>query len=170
MIRIRSLPAGAAGLAAIGLAMLAPAAALARFVDEGKLAQYCAEEAVVRLNVARDQLIVLPVEQVRGDFHVNVQTDERNPSFVECRFGPDRALISVHVTGAVHNEEETVSAPKAALRACFDRLGSRGKVLQVSQLRPGYKEIIIRARGSDRKVACTVTDDGIAIADWVEMN
>jgi hypothetical protein len=48
-------------------------------------------------------------------------------------------------------------------------MGGTVQIEQVSPLRPGYYEIIMKATDRARRVACTVSDSG-SIEDWVEMN
>ena len=78
--------------------------------------------------------------------------------------------ISFEVTG-----EGNASAPaaaagpsEAAKGACLYKIGVDAEIAQVSALKPGYWELVMKAKSGHRKVACTVSDAG-EIADWVEM-
>jgi hypothetical protein len=78
--------------------------------------------------------------------------------------------ISFEVTG-----EGSAAAPAAAAGpsdvakgACLYEIGVDAEISQVSALKPGYWELIMKAKSGHRKVACTVSD-GDEIADWVEM-
>ena len=72
----------------------------AKIVDEGKLAQYCREEAIVRIKNA-GELIILPVEKNHGKFHVYGQTDQGSPVLFECTFDANRKFLGIKVTGEV---------------------------------------------------------------------
>ncbi|WP_096787508.1 hypothetical protein [Rhodobacter sp. CZR27] len=154
------------------IALFGPSApSEARIVSADDLSRYCAEEAMVRLDASRSELIILPVEQNRGQFTVNVQLDGR-PGMVECRFDRNRKLLGVAVSGAGKTKvahKAGPAAPKAALNKCLYTFGQEATVEKVSPLRPGYSEIILRADNGSRRVACTVPDDGHEISDWVEM-
>lgn len=78
--------------------------------------------------------------------------------------------VSFEVTG-----EGNASAPAAAAApsevakgACLYKIEVDAEIAQVSALKPGYWELIMKAKSGHRKVACTVSDEG-EIADWVEM-
>lgn len=79
--------------------------------------------------------------------------------------------ISFEVTG-----EGTSAAPaasgaapsEAAKGACLYKMGVDATVVQVSALRPGYWELIMRAKADGKRVACTVSDGG-EIAEWTPM-
>lgn len=78
--------------------------------------------------------------------------------------------ISFEVTG-----EGKAGAPAAAAApsevakgACLYKIGVDAEIAQTSALKPGYWELILKAKSGHRKVACTVSDEG-EIADWVEM-
>ena len=160
------------GVAALGLAATAfvGSAAQAKIVDEGKLAQYCREEAIVRIKNA-GELIILPVEKNHGKFHVYGQTDEGSPVLFECTFDANRKFLGIKVTGDHdHGDHAAKGAPKAAINKCLQIVGVPANVEKVSPLRPPFYEIIIKEKASPRRVACTVPADGSEIEDWVEMN
>jgi hypothetical protein len=52
--------------------------------------------------------------------------------------------------------------------ACLYKIGEDAHIVQTSALKPGYWEIIMRAKHGSRKAACTVSDSG-EVSDWVEM-
>lgn len=142
----------------------------AKIVDEGKLAQYCREEAIVRIKNA-GELIILPVEKNHGKFHVYGQTDQGSPVLFECTFDANRTFLGIKVTGDHdHGDHAAKGAPKAAINKCLQILGVPAKIEQVSPLRPPFYEIIMKEKASPRRVACTVPADGSEIEDWVEMN
>ena len=147
----------------------------ARVVGDGELQNYCAEEAMVRLNVGRDQINMLPAEVVKGKYFVNgeAMTDNEGLVSFECRFGKNRVLQSFKSNGVGERPAAQPAAPagipKAALDKCMYTFGAPAKVKMVSPLKPGYYEIIIRAKDGSRQVACTVFQDGQQIEDWVEM-
>jgi len=75
--------------------------------------------------------------------------------------------ISLEVTG--EGKAGAAAAPsEAAKGACLYKIGVDAEIAQVSALKPGFWELIMKAKSGHRKVACTVSDDG-EIADWVEM-
>jgi hypothetical protein len=142
----------------------------AKIVDEGKLAQYCREEAIVRIKNA-GELIILPVEKNHGKFHVYGQTDQGSPVLFECTFDANRTFLGIKVTGDHdHGDHAAKGAPKAAINKCLQILGVPAKIEQVNPLRPPFYEIIMKEKASPRRVACTVPADGSEIEDWVEMN
>jgi hypothetical protein len=154
----------------IGLGLSA-GAANAKIVDEGELAQYCAQEAVIKLDVDRASLMILPVERTRGIFHVYGQTDEASPTLFECQFDGKRKFLGMKVKGGHdHQDHAAKGAPKAAINKCLQMVGVPAVIETVSALRPGFHEIIIKEKATHRRVACTVPDDGSEIEDWVEMN
>lgn len=164
----------------LGLAALLLAAATgfsqahARVVGDGELENYCAEEAMVRLNVDRSAITTLPTELSKGNFYVNgeAMTGEGLVGF-ECRFGKNRALKGFKSNGSGNSAATAPAAPagvpKPALDKCLETFGLPAKVKMVSPLKPGYYEIILRAKNGSRQVACTVFKTGEQIEDWVEM-
>ena len=56
---------------------------------------------------------------------------------------------------------------EAAKKTCLFQFGSSGRVQTVSDLKPGFWEIIV-TDNSGRKVACTAGAQG-KVSDWVEM-
>lgn len=148
---------------------LLPDLAGARIVDEGKLAQYCREEAIVKLGSNKAQIIMAPVEQKHGDFYANGQTDEANPTLFECHFDKHRAFVSIkvhapHATGAGHG------AASAAVDKCAGTMGPNARVEKVSDFGNGFTEVIMRDTGNGRRVACTAPTRGGDIQDWIELN
>jgi hypothetical protein len=162
-----------AAAAGIGVAafFFAMPSAHALIVSEGKLAQYCGEEAAIKLNTQVNKLMLLPVEKSRGKFHVYGQTDAANPTLFECVFDGRRKFLSIAVQGDHdHGQHAAGGAPKPAINKCLQMVGVPANVEKVSALKPGFSEIIIKEKASARRVACTVPDDGSLIEDWVEMN
>lgn len=167
---VKSRSAIAAILGAVAL-VAATACAHAAIVDEGKLAQYCREEAAVKLNTPVDQLMLLPVEKSRGKFHVYGQTQTGSVALFECVFDGRRKFLGITIQGDHdHGDHAAAGAPKAAINKCLQILGAPARVEKVSPLKPGFSEIIIKEKATARRVACTVPDDGSEIEDWVEMN
>jgi hypothetical protein len=81
--------------------------------------------------------------------------------------------ISFEITGA--GTAGAAPAPVAAAGpsevakgACLFKIGVEASITQTSALKPGYWELIMRAKSGSRKVACTVSDGG-EVQDWVEM-
>lgn len=158
MVRSLSAPSLAVALC------LSAALAQAKIVDEGKLAQYCREEAVAKLNPTKE-LMLLPVEQSRGEFFVYGQTDEPNPSLFECRFDKSRKFLGIKVTPAAASGAAAPANP--AVERCLGMMGPGSQVEQVSPLKPGFHEVIMR--NGNRRVACTASETGVGVEDWVEM-
>ncbi len=151
------------------------APAHARVVGDGELENYCAEEAMVRLDVGRSAITTLPTELSKGNFYVNgeAMTGEGLVGF-ECKFGKNRVLKGFKSNGSGNNAASAPAAPpagvpKAAMNKCLETFGLPAKVKMVSPLRPGYYKIILRAKNGSRQVACTVFKTGQQIEDWVEM-
>lgn len=86
--------------------------------------------------------------------------DQKNPYQGSSGYSPN--------TGYNNNNSQN-NLSHQAKSACFDRFGNddRPQINQVSPLKPGWSEVIIRGY-SGRQVACTV-DKVVVIADWVEM-
>lgn len=163
---------------ALAIVLLAAGAAMpahARVVGDGELQNYCAEEAMVRMNIGRERINMLPAEVIKGKYHVygEAMTDSEGLVGFECRFGKDRVLQSFKSNASASKPAAQSAAPagvpKAALDKCMYTFGVPAKVKMVSPLKPGYFEIIIRAKDGSRQVACTVYQDGQQIEDWVEM-
>jgi hypothetical protein len=78
--------------------------------------------------------------------------------------------ISFEVTGeGKASTPAAVAGPSdAAKGACLYKIGVDAEIAQVSALKPGHWELIMKAKSGHKKVACTVSDAG-EIADWVEM-
>lgn len=100
-----------------------------------------------------------------GRYHFQVYqmraTARRNET---CKYA-----ISFEVTGEGNASAPAAAAPsEVAKGACLYKIGVDAEIAQVSALKPGYWELIMKAKSGQRKVACTVSDEG-EIADWVEM-
>jgi len=82
-----------------------------------------------------------------------------------CRYS-----ISFEVTGEGRSGAAAAAAgpSEVAKGACLYRIGEDAHIVQTSALKPGYWEIIMRAKHGSRKAACTVSDSG-EVNDWVEM-
>ena len=78
--------------------------------------------------------------------------------------------ISFEVTGqGTAGASAPAAAPsEVAKGACLYKIGVDADIVQTSALKPGYWEIIMKAKSGARKVACTVNDGG-EVSDWVEM-
>jgi len=78
--------------------------------------------------------------------------------------------ISFEVTGdgKATAPAATVGPSEVAKGACMYKIGVDAEIVETSALKPGYWELIMKAKSGHRKVACTVSDDG-KIAEWVEM-
>lgn len=79
--------------------------------------------------------------------------------------------ISFEVTGegtAGAGAPAAAAPSEVAKGACLFKIGVEADIVQTSALKPGYWEIIMKARSGARKVACTVSDGG-DVSDWVEM-
>ena len=145
MARARLLPLAAAA-AFVSAAVLAAPVAQAKIVDEGKLAQYCRQEAIIKIKNA-GELILLPVEKNHGQFHVYGQTDEANPILFECTFDGNRKFLGIKVTGDhSHGDHAAKGAPKAAINKCLQMVGVPATVEKVSALQPPFYEIIIKEK------------------------
>ena len=82
-----------------------------------------------------------------------------------CRYS-----ISFEVTGEGRPGAAAAAAgpSEVAKGACLYKIGEDAHIVQTSALKPGYWELIMRAKHGSRKVACTVSDSG-EVNDWVEM-
>lgn len=159
------------GFLGLGVFALSAQSSIAKVVSETELSKYCAGEASAKLGVRPNYLIMLPVEKTHGKFHVYGQTDDAQPKLFECTFDGRRNYLGVEVkANHDHGNHAANGAPKAAINKCLQMLGAAATVEKVSALSPGFSEIIIKEKGSTRRVACTVPDDGSEIEDWVEMN
>jgi hypothetical protein len=78
--------------------------------------------------------------------------------------------ISFEVTGEGTAGTATAAAgpSEVAKGACLYKIGVDASIVQTSALKPGYWELILRAKSGRKKVACTVSDGG-EVSDWVEM-
>lgn len=158
--------------AAAMLLFSAAVPAAAKIVSEAAMVSHCAEAAATELGVMMNDVLTLPAERTSGKFHVYGQypASGQNVTLFECQYDGKRNFLGLSVKGHHgHHTEAAGSAPRAAQRACTDMMGVAVNIEQVSQLRPGFNEIIMKETGSARRVACTVSDGG-SIEDWVEMN
>jgi hypothetical protein len=165
-LRLAACSAAAAFLVAAAL----PASA--KIVAEPVMASHCAEAAATELGVMMNDVLTLPVERTSGRYHVYGQYPDsgQNVTLFECQYDGNRNFIGISVQGHHgHHGEAASGAPRSAQRACTDMMGGTVQIEQVSPLRPGYYEIIMKATDRARRVACTVSDRG-SIEDWVEMN
>jgi hypothetical protein len=165
-LRLAACSAAAAFLVAAAL----PASA--KIVAEPVMASHCAEAAATELGVMMNDVLTLPVERTSGKYPrlraVPGLRSERH--LFECQYDGNRNFIGISVQGHHgHHGEAASGAPRSAQRACTDMMGGTVQIEQVSPLRPGYYEIIMKATDRARRVACTVSDRG-SIEDWVEMN
>ena len=152
------------------------------FDDMGYLKQECANE--VRRHLDRDHGSVRDLDltyphlngrTLTGNGRVSFERGGRRELSFTCDFdrrgrvqdghysyadggGDDRSSTSTGATGP----------SEVAKGACLYKIGVDAYTDQVSALKPGYWEIIMKAKSGHRKVACTVSDDG-KISDWVEM-
>ena len=152
------------------------------FDDMGYLKRECANE--VRRHLDRDHGSVRDLEltyphlndrTLTGNGRVSFERGGRRELSFTCDFdrrgqvkdghysyadggGDDRSSTSTGATGP----------SEVAKGACLYKIGVDAYTDQVSALKPGYWEIIMKAKSGHRKVACTVSDDG-KISDWVEM-
>lgn len=119
-------------------------------------------EAVFNGSVSGNEFGASPTKA--GAYRFNVYqtraTARRNET---CRY-----KISFELTGGTAGAATPAGPSEVAKGACLYKFGSDADIVQVSPLKPGYWEIIMKAKSGKRKAACTVNDDG-TIADWVEM-
>lgn len=160
---------------------LAPLTASAKVVGEPALTAACAKEAAHRLAMDQSQVLTLPTELTKGNYYVYAQVSREDGSLimVECKFDGKKHFTTISIDGKAYKVSGSTSggssaaatggAPKAATAACLKQMGGPSTVQQVSQLRPGFHEIIIKETNTGRRVACTVSDNG-NLEDWVEMN
>jgi hypothetical protein len=156
--------------AAVLMAAALPASA--KIVAEPQMASHCAEAAATELGVMMNDVLTLRVERTSGTFHVYGQSPAsgQNVTLFECQYDGNRTFLSLSVKGHHgHHTEAAGTAPRMAQRACTDMMGREVAIEKVSQLRPGYHEIIMKEVDGPRRVACTVADNG-TLEDWVEMN
>jgi hypothetical protein len=64
------------------------------------------------------------------------------------------------------NNNKSIS--ERAQNACFKRMGPGSQIQQISDLKPGWFEVILLNPRSGHKAACTVNQQG-HIDDWVNM-
>ena len=158
--------------AAASLLFLGAIPASAKIVNEAAMVSHCAEAAATELGVMMNDVLTLPAERTSGKYHVYGQypASGQDVTLFECQYDGKRNFLSIDVKGHHgHHTEAAGSAPRAAQRACTDMVGVEVRIEKVSQLRPGFHEIIMKEANSNRRVACTVSDKG-SIEDWVEMN
>lgn len=74
--------------------------------------------------------------------------------------------------GYNHNRNNNDFADKniseKAQNACFKRMGHGAQIQQISDLKPGWFEVILLNPHNGHKAACTVNQQG-HIGDWVNM-
>lgn len=146
--------------------------ASAKIVAEPAMASHCAEAAATELGVMMNDVLTLPVERSGGEYHVYGQypASGQDVTLFECQYDSKKTYLGLGMQGHHgHHTEAASSAPRTAQRACTDMIGVEVRIETVSQLRPGFHEIIMKETNSARRVACTVSDEG-SIEDWVEMN
>ena len=158
--------------AAATLLLAAAMPASAKIVSEAAMVSHCAEAAATELGVMMNDVLTLPAERTSGKYHVYGQypASGQDVTLFECQYDGNRTFLSISVQGHHgHHTEAAGAAPRKAQRACTDMMGAEVRIEQVSPLRPGYHEIIMKEVNGQRRVACTVADDG-TLEDWVEMN
>lgn len=158
--------------AAAALLCAAALPASAKIVSEAAMVSHCAEAAATEIGVMMNDVLTLPAERSSGKFHVYGQypASGQNVTLFECQYDGNRTFLGISVHGHHgHHGKAAASVPRSAQRACADMMGGTVRIEQVSQLRPGFHEIIMKASDRPRRVACTVSDKG-TIEDWVEMN
>jgi hypothetical protein len=156
--------------ASLFLASTLPASA--KIVSEAAMVSHCAEAAATELGVMMNDVLTLPAERTSGKFHVYGQypASGDNPTLFECQYDGMRTFLGLTMKGHHGHQTETAgSAPRAAQRACTDMMGGAVQIEKVSQLRPGFHEIIMKDANNNRRVACTVSNNG-SLEDWVELN
>lgn len=157
---------------AASLLFAAAQPASAAIVSEAAMVSHCAEAAATELGVMMNDVLTLPAERTSGKYHVYGQypASGQDVTLFECQYDSKRTFLGLSVKGHHgHHTEAAGSAPRAAQRACTDMMGAAVNIETVSQLRPGFHEIIMKETAGNRRVACTVSDSG-SIEDWVEMN
>lgn len=168
-------------LACITAFTILAAAALpvsAKVVGEPALAAACAKQAATILGTSLTRVTTLPTELTKGSYFVYGQVDREGNSaaMIECQFNSKKQFSTIKIDGKTYKVASSAatapavdSAPKAALAACQKQMAGPTVVEKVSQLRPGFHEIILKEKNTGRRVACTASDKG-SIEDWVEMN
>lgn len=154
------------------LLMAAAVPASAKIVSEAAMVSHCAEAAATELGVMMNDVLTLPAERTGGKYHVYGQypASGQDVTLFECQYDSGKKFLNINVKGHHgHHTEAAGTAPRSAQRACTDMMGVDVRIEKVSQLRPGFHEIIMQEVNSQRRVACTVSDQG-SIEDWVEMN
>lgn len=154
------------------LLLAAAVPASAKIVSEAAMLSHCAEAAATELGVMMNDVLTLPAERSGGKYHVYGQypASGENITLFECQYDGNKNFTGLSVKGHHgHQTEAAGSAPRAAQRACADMMGGPVQIEQVSSLRPGFYEIIMKSDEQARRVACTVSDKG-SIEDWVELN
>lgn len=151
-------------------AILAAPAARAEIVAQPQLAQFCVGQASENLGTQPANLMTLPVEKVHGVFTVYGQTDSPTPTLFNCTFDAGGRFMGLQVSEQHDHGTQAGGPHRAGISKCLQMVGVPATVEQVSELRPGFAEVIIKEQAAPRRVACTVRDDGSQIEDWVEMN
>lgn len=156
-------------LSGVALTLAAPALR-AEIVAQPQLAQFCIGQAAERLGTRPAGLMTLPVERNHGIFTVYGQTDSADPVLFSCTFDSAGRFLELEVQEPHDHGDHATGQHQAGVGKCLQMVGVPAAVEQVSALRPGFAEVIIKEQDSPRRVACTVRDDGSQIEDWVEMN
>ena len=93
---------------------------------------------------------------------------------ISLTINPDGSPLVSYTKDGGANGMCTVAANTAAgpsevaKGACLFKMGVDADIVQTSALKPGYWEIIMKAKSGNGKVACTVNDKG-KVEDWVKM-
>lgn len=146
--------------------------ASAKIVSEAAMVSHCAEAAATELGVMMNDVLTLPAERTSGKYHVYGQypASGSDLTLFECQYDGNKAFLGISLQGHHGHHTPTVGGvPRVAQRACTDMMGVEVQIEQVSPLRPGFHEIIMKETNGSRRVACTVADNG-TLEDWVEMN
>ena len=152
------------------------------FDDMEYLKRECTNE--VRRHLNRDHGEVRDLELTYPHLHDRTLTGNGRVSFERggrrelsftCDFDRRGQVQDGHYSYVDGGGDGRSSTPTAAAGpsevakgACLYKIGVDADIVQVSALKPGYSEIIMKAKSGHKKVACTVSDDG-QISDWVEM-
>lgn len=67
-----------------------------------------------------------------------------------------------------NNDYVDKNISEKAQNACFKRMGHGAQIQQISDLKPGWFEVILLNPHNGHKAACTVNQQG-HIGDWVNM-
>ncbi len=152
------------------------------FDDTAYLKRECTNE--VRRHLDRDHGAVRDLElsyphlndrTLTGNGRVSFERGGHRELSFTCNFDRRGQIHDGHYSYVGGDSDGRSSTPtvaagpsEVAKGACLYKIGVDAYTDQVSALKPGYWEIIMKAKSGHRKVACTVSDDG-KISDWVEM-